>query len=89
MTDEQLARNLKSVGQSCFVKYFALFASWADGANVVEVLKSQKLISRNLSLPHKPCRHHPGRHDQDGSAKGDQFKLAALAKRREPRQRKS
>ena len=47
MTDEQLARNLKSVGQSCFVKYFALFASWADGANVVEVLKSQNSFTEN------------------------------------------
>lgn len=27
MNDDQLARNLQSVGQSCFVKYFDLFSS--------------------------------------------------------------
>jgi hypothetical protein len=41
MNDEQLARNLQSVGQACFVRYFTLFASSIDRADIVEALKSE------------------------------------------------
>ena len=50
MTDEQLARNLKSVGQACFVRYFALFSSEVAGANIVEILKSEN------SFTERSCR---------------------------------
>lgn len=41
MNDEQFTRNLQSVGQSCFVKYFEEFASpTMSREDVIEKLKS-------------------------------------------------
>jgi hypothetical protein len=42
MNDEQLARNLRSIGKACFVKYFELFASEAiNRVDVIETLKTE------------------------------------------------
>lgn len=42
MNDAQLTRNLQSIGQSCFVKYYNLFASPdLDRADVIEILKDE------------------------------------------------
>ena len=42
MNDEQLARNLKSVGLACFVEYFECFASESmSREDVIEKLKSE------------------------------------------------
>ena len=42
MTNEQLKRNLKSIGQTCFVKYFELFASpTIDRIEIIETLKKE------------------------------------------------
>jgi len=42
MTDEQLERNLKSIGQTCFVKYFELFASHTiNRTEIIETLKKE------------------------------------------------
>lgn len=46
MNAKQLARNLQSVGKSCFVKYFSLFASESvDRTGIIEVLKSETAYS--------------------------------------------
>ena len=51
MNDTQLARNLQSVGQACFVKYYDLFASSTiDNAEIVEILKKEK------DFTEKSCR---------------------------------
>lgn len=46
MNEKQLARNLQTVGKSCFVKYFDLFASESvDRTDVIEMLKSETAYS--------------------------------------------
>ena len=42
MNEKQLERNLKSIGQTCFVKYFELFASTTiDKTDKIEILKKE------------------------------------------------
>lgn len=38
MNDQELERNLQSVGKGCFVKYFGEFASNSPTSDVVEIL---------------------------------------------------
>jgi hypothetical protein len=40
MNEEQLARNLQSIGMQVFVKYFDVFSSNRSREDVIEVLKS-------------------------------------------------
>ncbi len=51
LNDEKLARNLQSVGQACFVKYFELFASEPiDRADIIETLKTETLYTEKSCI---------------------------------------
>lgn len=51
MTDEQLARNLQSVGQACFVKYFEYFSSERMSAeDITERLRSETIYTEKSCI---------------------------------------
>jgi len=51
MSDEQLIRNLQSVGQLCFVRYFKLFNSKTiDRTEIIETLKRETDYTENSCL---------------------------------------
>ena len=51
MNDEQLARNLQSVGQACFVKYYELFVS-----SSIEQIEIIETLRKETAYTEKSCK---------------------------------
>ena len=51
LNEKQLARNIQSVGKSCFVKYFNLFASESiNRIDIIEILKNENTYSEKSCI---------------------------------------